>query len=1694
MSVSQRRTGFIDSRSTGQPAAAWKAAVRLIAASLFLLAASISSQLVAAEKAFTLGGANLTLEDVSSEVEVRYRSMRLNRAQNVWNVEALLTNKSSRIIQGPFVLFVESFTGTTGPQQADGADDSTPAKAFYEFTASVADGALSPGEGTPERTLTMGVGTGTPSLVTKVFAAPNRGGVALALVRSLNETGQPLTGVQVEETGPVGPTNLTTDAVFGVATVGQGSGLHLWKFSASGYLPVWRQQNLSTGDVAIVASPRLTRRGTNAATITLLDGGQMRDAAGAIQINFPAGAVNQNTAATVTLLTGQTLPALLPPGWSPLQAFWLELSGPISTPATAALRPSGPIGSGETAALARLNENTLQWEAVQLVPSNGTNAITAILNVGGAYALVVGDVAPIAPPAPQVGQALQASSAGLPDMALLTATGQVNPSSSPASRVPELVTATAEVIISHPSNALLPSGLVLRGEVLENYRLSEGTSRHPPQYENFVIGYQRPGDASASTLQAEFPMRPIFLFGSEELEEATVKMEVLTPTPFGGSVLDSRGGQVSAEGLRLLAGSGDVVGNQAAQLRRVNPTNFLDLVPTNVIIVAAFDLTVSGVALDRRLVAQITGAPTNGILVLARVLYDQGQYGLQPLERLTTDSAGKLVTAEPSSGDRLDGIFGAGQYLLLRVNSRQALVTGLARNSAGQPNGGMPVRIAGQPWLAFSRADGSFKLLAPIGSVNVAVTDPATGDTGQSTLVVTDPNATANTSLASAAAGPRVISINPTNGAVNVSRVTPIEIAFSEPVNPATLLGNAIQVLGTNGQPVTASFTVNLRNTVVTLLPTDPLESGARYTVVISTNIADLSGLRLEGQNQFVFETQKQTARGDLAKLTIFEPGATNIPPNILSQLVAFDPVTNKNSVVAFGSPGTAEAEQPVILVNETTGETSTVLSKPDGSFFGFVNADEADLIDAVFVNANGTRTTITATEQKFDDGSVGLYSAGGILEAESDGGPVQVIIEPGAIPVKTKFKIESISVAEILTLMSNTPPVEGKLLGRGIRISTEGDEMTHSFDISIPVTEAELQQAGVTNGAPEESVFALLVPSTLQGDPVYMLADKMQYENGHLVTHSEPFPGAHLLLHPPDEVREAQDAANLIALSQGVAPGASPVVKELAVLPLLMAIKSQPVLFTGRVFEIAFDTNGSPTAVKPLGGAVVTVRPVGQKVFTGARPGRLDPGSMFTLSRANGSYAFMLPAPTIGNPLDPSSGPEQFVLTAQHPSHFGQRVEVLASAAATVARLTDLIFAVPREGFPDLNPPRVSISHSPSLPPPGGTAELTVLVSHGSGQPQVQLLCDEVVSFNPAVTVTCSDVTKAQISQQAVGPTTTRFTFSVSCTQAARVLLRAQASAAGVPPIDVRYVIQFGGSPVVLPNPVSSDSNDRLRPRVVRSQPQQDPLGLAVALNSGDPITIEFNEPIDRSVLADPSAIQISPPSDGPVLLLSSDQRILTISYYNLEPGTYTLTLSPAITDISPAKNPLESFILRFRTTPRIDGDLSEIVSGGGVVMRGIYAYALERAGPLDGAVVVYDLSNPSAPTKVSELSVPGFPRDLALIPRYSYVRRPGDPIETNDLLAVVGGKLGGSPDQFGNLIGGFQFLWIVDISNPAQPQRLASAAIVLSPSTAVTKVQWSPPALAYLESGADVQSIGLVNLQSFILGSHLAPNQFGD
>jgi hypothetical protein len=96
---------------------------------------------------------------------------------------------------------------------------------------------------------------------------------------------------------------------------------------------------LQSNEVAVVPNPRLTPHGTNSAVFTPVAGGTLTTTG--IQIRFGPGGFAQNTTGIVTRLSGQTLPAFLPLGWSPLQAFCFDLSALPNLPATANVTPWG---------------------------------------------------------------------------------------------------------------------------------------------------------------------------------------------------------------------------------------------------------------------------------------------------------------------------------------------------------------------------------------------------------------------------------------------------------------------------------------------------------------------------------------------------------------------------------------------------------------------------------------------------------------------------------------------------------------------------------------------------------------------------------------------------------------------------------------------------------------------------------------------------------------------------------------------------------------------------------------------------------------------------------------------------------------------------------------------------------------------------------------------------------------------------------------------------------------------------------------------------------------------------------------------------------------------------------------------------------------------------------------------------------
>ncbi len=496
-------------------------------------------------KYFPLEGRDVWLQEVTGDVVVQYRALRYNRASGAWNLDLILTNRSSRSWTGTWVVMVQDYSGTSGAMNPDGNLAQETRQAFFNLSPQVPGLTLDPGQTSSARTLVLGFVTNqAPRLDVQVFVSRQADWQpSLILVRTLDERAFPLPGVQVTERGPMQTTNYITDPIAGVVTVGQDTGEHLWTFAASNRLPVWRKQVLASGINNWMPNPRLVLRNTN--SVTLQPGSQTEISSSDGSIHLSAGPTTVSAAAKAVLtpLTGQTLPALLPTGWSPLEAFCLEIQSqyegtnePLSSSIAAQLNLWDTLSQDEVGAWIRWDESQVRWCVINLVPGSGTNSISVSISDTGAYALVVGDTGQFAPPAPQSGRFLEGSPAALLDWNRIAGFGSVNPASSRASRVAELVTAEAKVIITNALGAL-PSGLVLPGQVHEYYHLNNAALRQPPQYDISLTAYRRPSQGMANTLESRLFLRPLLLFGEEELAEATVTLDVLSPQTFQGGVL-----------------------------------------------------------------------------------------------------------------------------------------------------------------------------------------------------------------------------------------------------------------------------------------------------------------------------------------------------------------------------------------------------------------------------------------------------------------------------------------------------------------------------------------------------------------------------------------------------------------------------------------------------------------------------------------------------------------------------------------------------------------------------------------------------------------------------------------------------------------------------------------------------------------------------------------------------------------------------------------------------------------------------------------------------------------------------------------------------------------------------------------------------------------------------------------------------
>ncbi|HNY65584.1 MAG TPA: Ig-like domain-containing protein [Deltaproteobacteria bacterium] len=97
-------------------------------------------------------------------------------------------------------------------------------------------------------------------------------------------------------------------------------------------------------------------------------------------------------------------------------------------------------------------------------------------------------------------------------------------------------------------------------------------------------------------------------------------------------------------------------------------------------------------------------------------------------------------------------------------------------------------------------------------------------------------------------------STDPSNGALGVERDAPIDIFFSEPIDPNTLTEGTID-LTTRGVSIPGSMTLNATGTILRIMPLFPLAPSTTYEVTVTEAVRDLEGNALPSDFIFSFTT-----------------------------------------------------------------------------------------------------------------------------------------------------------------------------------------------------------------------------------------------------------------------------------------------------------------------------------------------------------------------------------------------------------------------------------------------------------------------------------------------------------------------------------------------------------------------------------------------------------------------------------------------------------------------------------------------------------------------------------------------------------------------------------------------------------------------------------------------------------------------
>lgn len=758
---------------------------------------------------------------------------------------------------------------------------------------------------------------------------------------------------------------------------------------------------------------RLTPLDANSALVSAFGGGSVATSSGDAVLLIAPGGLIDDQVMQITAIGAQGLVGVPPAGWSPFAA--VEIS-PISATfvQSATLSIAAPAGLSPDAAPAAARWDATQgaWTVIH-PPVRTADGLRFQLSASapGQIALFLAD-AVNGPPAAVLGAPLPgAADPGLPPDAGATI--------SPSPQI--LVTApgvTSDVQVQAGATTPLTSGAAMRLDLRESYRFINGAQLHPEPVSQDVFLYAYPGGQFAS--QAELTLSPSRIFAVHELERGVIDLAVRPATSAAqGILLTSDGATVeTAASQRLVVPRNATLVDLPLLLTPLPQAEFPPIIPAELTLLNAVTVDFHGGRLTLPAVLSISTPPTlpaSSQVLVAHLVEVQNITYLSLVGPASRSADGRL---------QFSGLLDEGRYVFLAASQPLGFITGTINNADGQSQAGMIATLNTFPLASISTPEGRYILAAPPGPVTVTVRNPLTSDVITRPVTISGVGSFASLNIGLTPQPPSVVAISPANGAVDVPLISVVQVTFSEPVNPLTVL-DALTVVDDNGAALAGSQSLTPEGTVLTFRPDAILADSATYSLTVSAAVQDMAGNPL--------------TEAFRARFTTVDVTPPTLPP--AGQISVTIPDATGLCTVS-GTQGTVQPDWVVIVKNRTTNALTSVIPNADGSFSLNVAAGPADKLDLILQDAAGNQVTTPLPRYRNPDGTVVVGEEGGPVDGP--GGEV-VDFPANALPPGTLVKVGSVAEGD---LPQPAPPGYPFLGGVDLQMSSDASK---PLILSIP-------------------------------------------------------------------------------------------------------------------------------------------------------------------------------------------------------------------------------------------------------------------------------------------------------------------------------------------------------------------------------------------------------------------------------------------------------------------------------------------------------------------------------------------------------------------------------------------------------------------------------------------------------------------